>query len=116
MWLRQMKHRCPNSPFVGVARLDGSKFIVNDRHRPSSRTCTGVATIVQSESDHVWGLVFNLTVDDEETLDDAEGVNHNPPDMSENTSKSPCGTKVARLFVLYMLIQEPKRDDLTKSM
>lgn len=65
LWLHQMSKRCPESPFIGTARLDGWKFIINKR---------GYATIVQSKNDYVWALVYDLTADDEATLDIHEGV------------------------------------------
>jgi len=98
-----MKHRCPKSPFDGVARLDGWKFIVNNRKGGG----VGYANIVRSESDHVWGLVFNLTADDEKELDKREGSSYE----KKKPSKLPCGTKVAkgiRFAVWYMSIEQPQ--------
>jgi len=60
-----MSKRCPKSRFVGIPRLHDWRFIINQH---------GVGTIVQSENDHVWGLVYNLTADDEATLDINEDV------------------------------------------
>jgi len=65
LWLRQMSKRCPESRFVGIAKLHGWRFIINQR---------GYATIVRSENDHVWALVYDLTANDEATLDINEGV------------------------------------------
>lgn len=65
LWLRQMAKRCPDSPYAGIARLDGWKFIINER---------GPATIVRAPNDHVYGLVYELAEIDEETLDINEGV------------------------------------------
>ncbi|KAF8316334.1 hypothetical protein DL93DRAFT_2078052 [Clavulina sp. PMI_390] len=67
-----MSLRCPSSPYIGVARLDGWRFIINQR---------GVATIVPSDpnsaddkGNHVFGLAYDLAEIDEETLDINEGV------------------------------------------
>jgi gamma-glutamylcyclotransferase len=60
-----MSKRCPESRFVGTARLHGWKFIINQ---------CGYATIVQSENDHVWALVYDLTANDEAALDINERV------------------------------------------
>ena len=65
LWLHQMSKRCPESRFVGTARLYGWRFIINQR---------GYATIVPSKNDHVWALAYDLTPNDEATLDINEGV------------------------------------------
>jgi len=65
LWLRQMSKRCPESRFVGIAKLHGWRFIINQR---------GFATIVRSKNDHVWAMVYDLTAKDEATLDINEGV------------------------------------------
>lgn len=68
----QMHSRCPNSHYVGLARLKGWKWIINDR---------GYANVVElsrgssaSKANEVWGLVFYLTESDEQRLDRNEGV------------------------------------------
>jgi gamma-glutamylcyclotransferase len=66
-WLDQMKRRCPNSPYVGIAILEGWKWIINQR---------GYANVVPSEGDVVYGLVYELSSTDERTLDRCEGVPH----------------------------------------
>ena len=67
LWLHQMSLRCPSSPYVGIARLEKYRWMINDR---------GYANIVQTDhsSDVVYGLVYILTEDDEEHLDINEGV------------------------------------------
>ncbi|KAF2835218.1 hypothetical protein M501DRAFT_982369 [Patellaria atrata CBS 101060] len=77
MWLYQMANRCPTSSFVGIARLPGYRWIINDR---------GYANIVltsksassgpgeKSEEDEVWGMVYTLKGKDEKRLDRNEGV------------------------------------------
>ncbi|EMD85349.1 hypothetical protein COCC4DRAFT_206505 [Bipolaris maydis ATCC 48331] len=67
LWLHQMTTRCPSSTYVGIARLAKYKWMINER---------GYANIVESStpSDHVYGLVFKLTPDDERQLDKNEGV------------------------------------------
>lgn len=67
LWLHQMSLRCPSSTYVGIARLSGYRWIINDR---------GYANIVQTNDslDLVYGLVYTLTPDDEERLDRNEGV------------------------------------------
>jgi len=67
LWLDQMSRRCPSSPFTGVGRLRGYQWIINAR---------GYANITKTNSsaDEVWGLIYELTPEDEERLDINEGV------------------------------------------
>lgn len=78
LWLQQMDMRCPTSKYRGVARLNGYKWIINDR---------GYANVVQvnttdpedlaSSSNYtnvVFGLVYSLKEEDEKRLDKNEGV------------------------------------------
>jgi gamma-glutamylcyclotransferase len=74
-----MDLRCPTSDYLGVARLNGYKWIINDR---------GYANVVEvkdpktkySNSDNekyenvVFGLIYSLQPDDEAMLDKNEGV------------------------------------------
>ncbi|KAK4552289.1 hypothetical protein LTR86_010459 [Recurvomyces mirabilis] len=79
LWKHQMQQRCPTSKFLGIARLNGYKWIINER---------GYANVVQIESkedgdeegkkhdygEEVWGLVYSLEKKDETNLDRNEGV------------------------------------------
>jgi gamma-glutamylcyclotransferase len=68
LWLRQMRQRCPTSEYRGVARLNGFRWIINDR---------GYANVVQekdAKAHHVYGLVYSLQPEDEARLDVNEGV------------------------------------------
>lgn len=72
LWLHQMALRCPTSRYLGVARLNGYKWIINSR---------GYANVVEVASsaasnydDEVYGLVYRLEEEDEERLDRNEGV------------------------------------------
>ncbi|KAF2774270.1 hypothetical protein EJ03DRAFT_322864 [Teratosphaeria nubilosa] len=78
LWQQQMKERCPTSEYLGIARLNGYRWIIYER---------GYANIVEiSEKDgpdsdssnayenEVWGLVYSLQSADEERLDRNEGV------------------------------------------
>lgn len=77
LWQHQMRIRCPASPYTGVARLRGWKWFINAR---------GYANVSQSQAqsasesntddgdDEVWGLVYDLSVEDEKRLDVNEGV------------------------------------------
>lgn len=79
LWLHQMDLRCPTSDYLGVARLNGYKWIINER---------GYANVVEAEDSKtespisgnekyenvVFGLVYSLQPDDEVALDKNEGV------------------------------------------
>jgi len=61
----QMNYRCPEALLVGIAKLSGYRFIIN--------TC-GVATIIPEVSSEVYGILWNITKVNEQTLDSYEGV------------------------------------------
>ncbi|KAJ7074197.1 Butirosin biosynthesis, BtrG-like protein [Mycena amicta] len=65
LWVHQMDNRCPEHNLLGAARLRDWRWIINTR---------GYATIVPSEGDHVYALLYELNAKDEETLDQYEGV------------------------------------------
>ncbi|EAU88663.2 hypothetical protein CC1G_01036 [Coprinopsis cinerea okayama7 len=65
LWLDQMRRRCPDSVLRGVGILRDWKWIITDR---------GYANIVPSPGDLVYGLVFDLSKSDEDTLDVYENV------------------------------------------
>ena len=61
----QMADRCPSAEIVGVCRLDGHRFLINSR---------GVATLLPDASSYALGILWDLPPEDEQTLDDYEGV------------------------------------------
>ncbi len=65
LWLLQMAQRCPSSVYLGVAILHDWRWIINAR---------GYANVVPSPGDLVYGLLYNLSEEDEESLDINEGV------------------------------------------
>jgi gamma-glutamylcyclotransferase len=65
LWLYQMATRCPESRYLGYARLSGYRWQINQR---------GYANVVPSPEDHVDGLVYLLSTSDEARLDINEGV------------------------------------------
>lgn len=86
-----MEQRCPQSEFLGVARLNDYKWLINERgyanvaeiyrHKSDARISSdrrfsaeqhGVQ--VKSYEDEVWGLVYTLQPTDEARLDRNEGV------------------------------------------
>lgn len=71
LWKHQMIQRCPTSKYLGIARLNGYRWIINGR---------GYANVVQNsylddfQPNEVWGLVYSLQPNDEANLDINEGV------------------------------------------
>ncbi|KAK4459917.1 hypothetical protein QBC42DRAFT_307497 [Cladorrhinum samala] len=67
LWLDQMSRRCPSSPHTGIGLLRGYQWFINSR---------GYANIAASDNpdDQVWGLIYDLTPEDEAQLDVNEGV------------------------------------------
>jgi gamma-glutamylcyclotransferase (GGCT)/AIG2-like uncharacterized protein YtfP len=62
---RQMAERCRHAVLVGLGTLPDHRFIINQR---------GVASVVPGPGAKVHGLLWSLTVQDEEMLDQYEGV------------------------------------------
>ncbi|KAL0066418.1 hypothetical protein AAF712_006460 [Marasmius tenuissimus] len=65
IWMDQMKRRCPESRFIGVAKLERWRWIISTR---------GYANVVPSQDDYVYGFIYELNAADESTLDRYEGV------------------------------------------
>ena len=57
----QMHQRCPTAHDIGMARLGGWRFIINQE---------GHATIVPDPSAYVLGVLWSLTIACEAALDD----------------------------------------------
>jgi gamma-glutamylcyclotransferase (GGCT)/AIG2-like uncharacterized protein YtfP len=66
--LKQMKRRCPNSKYIGRARLADYRWHINER---------GYANVAEAEGHWVDGLVFEIDEADEARLDINEGVSKN---------------------------------------
>lgn len=77
LWKAQMLKRCPHSTYMGIARLNGYRWIINSRgyanvvEVPTTLNFSGPKS---SDDQEVWGLVYSLTSSDEEKLDINEGV------------------------------------------
>ncbi|USP74680.1 uncharacterized protein yc1106_01954 [Curvularia clavata] len=76
LWLHQMSTRCPESQYLGIARLNGYKWLINERGyanvvEDTSSTSTSASA---SEAAYVYGLVYSLSPTDEARLDKNEGV------------------------------------------
>ncbi|KAI9163215.1 hypothetical protein HJFPF1_04816 [Paramyrothecium foliicola] len=66
--LKQMGRRCPNSKYIGRARLSNYRWQINQR---------GYANVAEAEGHWVDGLVFEIDENDEARLDVNEGVSKN---------------------------------------
>jgi len=66
----QMKTRCPESQFLGIATLKNYKldFTVN-----SERWGGGAADVIEAEGKEVWGALYSLSDSDLVSLDFFEG-------------------------------------------
>jgi hypothetical protein len=62
-----MGPRCPCAVFIDTALLVNYKFIINSR---------GVATIIPRKSNKVYGVLWEITSEDEKILDNYEGVKY----------------------------------------
>jgi gamma-glutamylcyclotransferase len=60
-----MSKRCPEAELMGIAVLDGYRFLINS---------WGVATIIEDSYSKVYGIVWNISDKDERSLDIYEGV------------------------------------------
>jgi gamma-glutamylcyclotransferase len=76
LWLHQMSIRCPSSQYLGIARLRGYKWLINDRGYANVVEIESNSTVSTSSSydNVVFGMVYNLNEEDEKKLDKNEGV------------------------------------------
>ena len=65
MHLHQMAARCQTSVFMGIGRISGWRWQINER---------GVANIVESPDDYVEGVVYDIDKGNKRQLDRNEGV------------------------------------------
>ena len=65
MVVTQMHQRCPAAQDMGIARLDGWRWLINQQ---------GYATIVPEQSAYVLGVLWSLTSACEAALDDYEEI------------------------------------------
>jgi len=65
LWRHQMQERCPEHQVYGLGSLNNYRWIISLR---------GVANIIKSKGDRVFGIVYMISLQDEERLDECEGV------------------------------------------
>lgn len=89
----QMQKRCTSEPEisakpVGIARLDNWRWIICGRGYanvlpPQVNGCDGTEVTTDEDSkDVVWGVLYDMTPEDLQTLDMYEGVDHSRPRAS----------------------------------
>ena len=74
LWKEQMSLRCPESTYLGVARLPGYRWIIYDRGYANIVKTSTNSTSTERQGDEVFALVYSLTRSDESRLDRNEGV------------------------------------------
>ena len=90
--LIQMNRRCPSSKIISKGSLDNYRL---DFNRYSSGWGGGVADVIPVKGSEVWGLVFELSDTDMDSLDFYEGCYKDRPSLYErskvviNTPKGP---------------------------
>jgi gamma-glutamylcyclotransferase (GGCT)/AIG2-like uncharacterized protein YtfP len=67
----ELRAWCPSAEFVTIARLPNHRL---DFTRHSRRRQGGVADVVPSNGDEVWGVVYDIPSDELPALDRKEGV------------------------------------------
>lgn len=65
LWTHQMSARCPSSTIIGTAVLPSYRWVIS---------CRGYANVVPSMPDECYGVVYSITDEDIEILDEYEGV------------------------------------------
>jgi len=60
-----MNDRCLNNSKIGIGQLSGYRWIISTR---------GYANVVKSSNDDVWGVIYEISIQDEAKLDGYEGV------------------------------------------
>ncbi len=96
----QMKNRCPQSEKLEKAKLSGYEFFINKR---------GYANVRQNKDKVVYGIIYEITEDDENKLDHCEGVQY-------GTNIKPTSAELNAYYYLAKETNEgqPKEDYLKK--
>jgi gamma-glutamylcyclotransferase len=74
LWQKQMLMRCPTSEYLGVARLDNYRWMINDRGYANVVQIQSPSSVEPNYANVVYGLVYSLQPSDERRLDKNEGV------------------------------------------
>ena len=78
LWLQQMNQRCPTSEYLGIGRLEGYRWMINERGYANVVKISEQADILPGSNITItnvsYGLVYTLQSKDEDALDINEGV------------------------------------------
>lgn len=78
LWQAQMDRRCPTSEYLGIGRLNGCRWMINERGYANVVNTSEPARMLPGSSIPItnvsYGLVYSLQPKDEEGLDINEGV------------------------------------------
>ena len=80
MYLRQIRNRCPSACFVCIAMLNYHLLAFT---RMSPRWGGGVADVIPSDGNQVWGVVYEIRESEITSLDRSEGYRPGRP-LEEN--------------------------------
>jgi len=87
---QMLEERCPGAILSEVAKLPGYRFLINTH---------GVATIIPNPESDVYGALWSITPDDEESLDRYEGVKHGHYRRDELDVESETETRPALVYI-----------------
>ena len=93
--LDQMARRCPDAEPVGRVRLDGYRLAFR-------RTGGGYLTILPDKGNHVDGLLWKVSAQDEQALNHYEGFPHFYILMVIYSSRSPLSDACHRLQIFQL--------------
>jgi gamma-glutamylcyclotransferase len=73
----RMRQHCPSARFIVAARLSNHRLAFTLESRNTWHG--GVADVLPSEGDEVWGALWQVDGEDSRALDEYEGVHRDPP-------------------------------------
>ncbi len=92
--------RCPSADWLGLARLEGHRFVIDAR---------GVASVRVEKDTTVWGVLWLVPADELSSLDKFAGA---PEGGSERTTKriiSPAGPRIEAMMYVSAVDGPPGR-------
>jgi gamma-glutamylcyclotransferase len=92
----RLRARVPSARRVAVARLEGHQLRFHKRGRDGSSKADAYRT--DAESDHVWGVVFQIDPSEKPELDRAEGLGHGYLEREVRVATATAGTVTALMY------------------
>lgn len=87
----QLKKRCPNAAFVGIAALRGYQLCFP---RLSKNRGCGVSSVIRAVGHDVWGVVHRLNNEDLASLDREEGFRSDRPADKNGYNRIPVSVEM----------------------